>query len=271
MSTQTLYTYRWYSKEIEKAATDPTKVKKLAKELTAELTKEIGDGKAKPAPEPKGEDRPSPMEPGQKLLRIPFAEQVTPEMKTQGTYRKGYPEGLVLHFTAGHQTQTGSGGVTTGRNNGHTYLFMTADGVVHQAFPLNKWGYHAGTSYYPGLGSGVSKYLVGLEVANAGKLTGNKTWFGKTLPASEIRTVKAKDNVIAGSYQKYTKEQEEAIINLCLWLKANNPDVFNLDYVVGHDEVCSPKGRKNDPGGALSMTMPELRTLLKARWEKMKA
>jgi hypothetical protein len=53
---------------------------------------------------------------------------------------------------------------------------------------------------------------------------------------------------------------------LVAWLHLNNPGVFSLDRVVGHDEV-SP-GRKTDPGAAIVhedkvLSMPEFRQLCK--------
>ncbi len=108
---------------------------------------------------------------------------------------------------------------------------------------------------------------MGIEIQAAGKLTkeGNtyKSYFGTTIPSAEVRTVATNNaNQKAGHYQKYTDAQETALVNLLLWLFKNNPDVFSLDFVVGHDEV-SP-GRKNDPGGALSSTMPKFRQKLKS-------
>lgn len=217
----------------------------------------------------KEKDRVSASAAGQKLLWIPFAEIVKPEMKARGTYRKAYPEGLTLHHTAGHQDKLGKSGVAYGREQGHLYLFMDQYGKIFQSFPLNKWGYHAGKSSYAGLGSGVSARLVGLEVAAAGKLdksgSGWKSYWGKPMPKEQVREVPKKNaNQQAGAYQRYTAAQEASIIELCLWLKRNNPTVFNFDYVVGHDEVAPT--RKNDPGGSLSMTMPALRDLLKKRY-----
>ena len=61
-----------------------------------------------------------------------------------------------------------------------------------------------------------------------------------------------------------------------MWLKRNNPDVFRFDYVAGHDEIAtlgspgSPKektlGRKQDPGGSLSLPMAEYREMLFSRY-----
>ena len=92
-----------------------------------------------------------------------------------------------------------------------------------------------------------------------------KTWFKKVIPVKEVRKVKARDNMVAGYYQAFTSEQEKALVDLCLYLDSTY-ESFSLDNVLGHDEVAP--GRKNDPGGSLSMTMPEFRQFLKA--EKIK-
>lgn len=225
----------------------------------------VGGVAPKPT-EPEEPDRPSVSEPGEKLLSHPLALK-TVSHKTQGTYRKGYPEGLIVHFTAGQCDDESDmvGTMEWGKGEGYAFWGIGPTGKLYESHPLNKWGHHAGTSSWPSLGSSVSKYLLGVEIASAGRLdSSRKSWFGKTYPESKTRTVKAEANRQAGTYLKYTDEQEETLIALCLWLKRNNPEVFNFDLVLGHDEV-SP-GRKNDPGGALSMTMPEFRELLKRKW-----
>lgn len=201
---------------------------------------------------------------GQKLLRVPFATQIKPEMKARGTYRKGYPEGAVVHFTAGRR-KDGAPAIAYGREQGHAYFVIDAEGEIFQAIPLNKWGYHAGTSSWPKLGSSVSQFLVGIEIMAAGQVKKRPdgsfvTWFGQIIPKSEVRYSKKRENIQEGFYQVYTAAQEASLEAMILWLKRNNPNVFDLNLVLGHDEV-SP-GRKNDPGAALSCTMPEFRKKL---------
>jgi N-acetyl-anhydromuramyl-L-alanine amidase AmpD len=217
----------------------------------------------KPAPKPA--ERPSAEMPAQRHLWIPYAERA-PAMKSQGKYPKSYPEGLVVHFSAGSSMKST---MDWGRGQGYLFLGIDKAGKVYQTNALNEWGHHAGVSSWPGLGSSVSSKLVGVEIDNAGKLTPisggkYKSWFGKVFDEKDVRHVTNEANRIAGTYEKYTEAQEEALIELCLWLKRNHPTAFSFDYVVGHDEVATPKGRKNDPGGALSMTMPQLRATLKA-------
>lgn len=186
------------------------------------------------------------------------------EMRTRGTYRKGYPEGAIVHFTAGHPHGERAVEYAVSQNT-YCYFVIGPDGTVYQNFPLNRWGYHAGKSEHDTLGKSVSQYLVGIEVTCAGKvekLNDNlfKPWFDLYLSQDEVRYVKKEQNRVAGWYHKYTEAQETSLTVLLLWLHQNNPDVFKLEYVLGHDEV-SP-GRKNDPGGSLSMTMPDFRAHL---------
>lgn len=202
-----------------------------------------------------------------KLLRCPFAEVVDPPLPTKGRYPKGYPEGAVVHYTAGAY---GLSELELARQVGFTYFLIDKDGGIHQGFPLDRWGSHAGVSSWPSLGPGnVSKRLVGIEVDCAGVVTpdgaGNFTsWWKSRIPREEVRIVYDEENRKAGAYHIYTKEQEESLTRLILWLKENNPEVFSLDLVLGHDEV-SP-GRKTDPGGSLSMTMPSYRQVLRHQW-----
>lgn len=204
-------------------------------------------------------------------LWIPFAKRMN-EIPTRWTYPQGYPKGAVVHFTAGRDNPEGT--VKYLGRMGFPCLVMGRDGKIYQAFPLNRGGHHSGTYHHD--------YSVGIEIVAAGKcepVTVNgvrkfKAWF-HTIPSeyfdeSEMRYVTRDGSRREGWYQKYTLAQEESLINLLLWLKSQAPDVFSFDDVKGHDECCDEGGRpgnKNDPGGALSMTMPEFRTLLKEKFE----
>ena len=204
-------------------------------------------------------------------------------MNTQGTFPSGYPQGAIVHFTAGGPDglNTAKGGI----RNGFCFFVIAPDGTVYQNFDLNRWGYHAGKSSHQKLGNSVSRFLVGIEVCNAGRLrqvdaSTFRPWFNDPLhyqqahepipagvpnpardfKADAVRFVEKRHNRESGWYHKYTAAQEQALTTLLLWLQKNAPGIFKLEYVLGHDEV-SP-GRKNDPGGSLSMTMPEYRAHL---------
>jgi N-acetyl-anhydromuramyl-L-alanine amidase AmpD len=205
---------------------------------------------------------------------IPWATIHKDEMKTLGKYKNGWCRGAIIHFTAG--ARPGQGTIDYGRKMGYCFLLIDGLGRLHQAHPISRWGWHAGASAYPGLNGAVSDELIGIEIACAGKVekvmvngeVKYKAWFHKKeseyFGPDDVRFVEAKDNMIKGYYQRYTKEQEETLKHLILWLKDNDPsNTFSFDFVLGHDSVCSPKGRKTDPGGSLSMSIPEYQKYLK--------
>jgi len=223
----------------------------------------------------KTQDRPSMSAKGTKSLWYPHAE-IIKSMKPSGKYTNNYPVGAVVHWTSGWSREGDRGNtanefakraINYGARQGYCYFTISETGQVYQSVPLDSWGSHAGKGSHPKLGTSLSSKLVGIEVCCAGRLTKKGSsyvsWFGAEFGAKEVRYSPKKDNIAAGYYHKYSEEQEKSLIDLLLWLHTNNPSVFNLDYVVGHDTI-SP-GRKTDPGGSLSMTIPELVKLLKSK------
>lgn len=198
------------------------------------------------------------------------------DMPVRGKYPKGFPEGLVVHYSSGHY----EGKVLAGENlnkwgaaQGYAYMSLTTDGTVVQDHPLDSWGQHCGVSAWPRLGSSLSSRLVGLEIVNAGLVARQengtaKTWFGTEIPAEQIREIQVAryPGETMGWYHAYTPEQERTLVELCLWLKGQAPDIFQFENVMGHDELryaAGHPGDKQDPGGSHSLGMPKLREQLK--------
>lgn len=205
-------------------------------------------------------------------------------MKTRGYYQGGFPKGAVVHYTAGRSRDKISGGsrnantnyeqgireVKYGCNSPFCYFLIDADGNVHQQFPLDRWGYHAGKSSYPKIGKNVSTSLVGIEVMCAGRLEYEsegkcKAWFTNTKKGDklfyehEYNFWNKNKNIQTGFYHKFTDKQKEALVDLILWMNDQSKD-FDLKKVLGHDEVAP--NRKNDPGGSLGMPMEDFREML---------
>lgn len=269
-----LYTARWNLSEAIKPyennqPIDLNKQKELLLDAKQSIDSILSAVSTQPVTPPQPEPpRPSPGAVGAKLLSHPLANFSFKHGATK-KFRKGYPEGLIVHFTAG-QCDTEDdmkGTMSWGKEQGYAFWGIGPTGKLYQSHKLDVSGAHAGSSSWPSLGSSVSQYTLGVEIACAGKVDASgKSWFDKTYPASRLRTVSSKDNIQAGTYVKFTDAQEKALIELCLWLKRNNPDVFNFDLVLGHDSV-SP-GRKSDPGGSLSMTIPQLQAKLKELYKQ---
>jgi len=203
---------------------------------------------------------------------------VEPVSHTQRGKIKGGPRGAVIHFTAG---QSAFSALDTGKKNGHYFMSIERNGQWHipTGFSIDSWGYHCGESKWPDHELGgfldCNRELMGIELVAGGRLTlknGHwETWFEKRIPIDQTRYVETTANIKGGTYHIFTPEQEKSLIDLLMFLKNNNPDRFNFDFVLGHDEVSGPQGlgywRKTDPGAALSMTMPEFRKLLKKKYE----
>lgn len=194
---------------------------------------------------------------GEKKLWIPWAKALKSGAK-RGTYPKKYPSGMVLHWTAGHRNGLESGNEVM-RSTGMLYLLGDKDGNIGQSDSLEYHGYHAGVSSHKFANGYVSDEWVGLELQAAGGLrkVGDQylPWFKKPIPAEEVVYSPKRENISEGYYHRYTYEQMMATRQLVCWLHLNNPEVFSIDRVCGHDEV-SP-GRKTDPGASVfAYTMP---------------
>lgn len=225
-------------------------------------------------------------------LWCPFASE-GPSMRARGPYQHGYPIGAVVHYTAGRFAGGAEQATRVMRDSArkHWYFAIADDGTILQPGPLNQWGSHAGRSWAKGLEDDpdqdyhwLSQYLVGVEVLSAGWVTSRGDahapyWNPKFSPSDtlfgpdEVRYASgdAWSNVTMDSYyHRYTAAQEAALRRLLLWLYMNNPTVFRIDNILGHDEVAVRRqpgpptlGRKQDPGGALSVSMATLREEIK--------
>jgi len=236
----------------------------------------------------------NPVKPGAKLLYWPNAViRKDLKKKGRGSYssESGLSVGSIVHYTAGNYKKGLQNAISSIEGSPYYFHCIATDGSFVQANPLNQWGHHAGESSWVINGKrvdGVSDYLDGIEMNNPGILTkiGSKYYayydLKSPIPDDQVRVItKDKHNVQKAAYMKYTSAQEKTLIEYLLWRKFNDPENYNFDYVLGHDEVAGntveddekkgyglARDRKNDPGGALSMTMPELRSLLKKEYAK---
>jgi len=180
-------------------------------------------------------------------------------MPVQGMYEKKYPVGAVIHYTASGNSLYD---IDHGKKKGLCYWLISVDGTVFQTASLDSWGWHAGISSHPTLGESLSRKLLGIEVDCPGRLDkvpqGWRTWYGDYIPNEKVN-ICADANGHDEGYCKFTFEQENALERLLVWLKLNNPTVFEFENVLGHSEI-SP--RKTDPGGSLFMEMSDYRKFL---------
>lgn len=217
---------------------------------------------------------------------IPFAKRTPFAMVARGEQR---PQGLIVHWTAGRPRDSAVATMEYGKNQGYFYLCIDATGQLWQSNKLSDWGWHTGNAAWDGLDS-PARQCVGVEVCCAGKVTpvivngkrkfapwyalgkdGQIVSYADLLDESDVREDKDGwdgDHSFAGWYHKYTEAQEATLKRLCLWLKENDPQNFKLEWVLGHDEIALPHGRKTDPGASLTLGMPKFREDLLLEWQK---
>jgi hypothetical protein len=203
---------------------------------------------------------------------IVFVKGVKWQSKGRFITPSGKPMGLVVHYTvSGRSPKSATGVVSYFANTPKTLGYQLACPIMDEDGDLympEGWkmfedrNNHAGPSKW-GKITDISSKFMGVEICNWGLLDSKSRLMVEPM---DVRTIMVKkNNIVAGDYQKYTGMQERELINLCMKMKRECPD-FSFDNVVGHDEICIPSGRKMDPGGCLSMSMPEFRAMLKQKW-----
>lgn len=179
----------------------------------------------------------------------------------------GKAKGLVIHFTEGH-----TGGKDEALNTlsylksqGYGCLVMDESGIIYCGdLGVNARGAHAGKGLWNGISS-ANTQLYGIEVCNPGLVEKKGesfyySWGDKITKSEDLARIRhvTSDIVEPGYYFTYSEAQETALINFCLWQLATNPE-FKIENITGHDDYALPRGRKQDPGGSLSMTMEQFR------------
>ena len=192
------------------------------------------------------------------------------QMKTKGLYKKTRPIGAIIHTTAGSQNQTYQEAIDWAiKESICSYLVIDRAGLVAQSTPFNKWGSHAGASFWPGANNitGVSQYFLGIELICPGllKKTGGNYYTSFNKKIDDINQVRLDKK--GRAFFKLSIEQENSLVELLNYLEREFRQYgFSFSNIFGHDEVCEPLGRKSDPGASLSMTMPEFRSKLLKEW-----
>jgi len=180
------------------------------------------------------------------------------------------PIGLIVHYTVSGKTELAAKNVAgyfagTPKSLGYQLAcpIMSESGKLYVSKDwdiLKDCNNNAGPSSWKGM-TNLSQRFMGIEICNWGLLDNKTTKF---VAEKDKRVSTQRDNIKAGTYEKYTHKQELALINLCFYLRKTCPG-FKFENVVGHDEIAP--NRKSDPGASLSMTMTQFRWHLSSTYE----
>lgn len=158
---------------------------------------------------------------------------------------------LVIHYTAGTTAAGAVNWFQAPAAKASAHLVVDRDGSVTQMMAFNRIAWHAGKSSWQGLDS-LNGYAIGIEIANAGKLTRRAdgswvNWAGNRIADHEVVIARHKNETTETGWHTYTPEQLEAVVAIGSALQ----ETYRFNDVLGHEDI-SP-GRKVDPGPAFPM------------------
>jgi N-acetylmuramoyl-L-alanine amidase len=160
------------------------------------------------------------------------------------------PEFLVIHYTAGTNSQGSVDWLCQPRAQASAHLVIGRDGQVVQLVAFNRKAWHAGTSQWDGR-RGVNAFSIGIELDNAGRLDGKEgqwvSWQGVAIPDEEVVERAHPGDGVTSGWHTYSALQLAAVSEISSLLV----EKYGLRDVIGHEDV-SP-GRKVDPGPSFPM------------------
>jgi N-acetylmuramoyl-L-alanine amidase len=171
---------------------------------------------------------------------------------TSGRFTGNNLQFLVMHYTAGTSASSAVKTLTNRNIKASAHVVVGRDGAITQLVPFNMVAWHAGTSTWRGL-SGLNKYSIGIEIANAGLLEKSAdgkfyAWYGEEIPASQVTEAPHKNApTVRRAWHRYTDKQIEVSLQLAEVLVAQ----YSLKEIIGHDDIA-PR-RKTDPGPAFPL------------------
>ncbi len=164
-----------------------------------------------------------------------------------GAFARSRPDTIVMHFTAGGKIEGSVNWLCNPNAKASAHVVIGRDGSVVQLVPFNTIAWHAGTSSWKER-SGLNKYSIGIEMANAGALNKQGDRF-----LTSFNSVVAPENVFEGTHRNetqpryweaYTEAQIERSRELCALLIST----YKIKEILGHEEIAP--SRKTDPGPA---------------------
>jgi len=130
---------------------------------------------------------------------------------------------IILHFDAASNSTSAVNWLTQKASGVSADLHITRDGKVTQMAKFNQITWHAGKSEWNGF-TNLNRYAIGIEQENMG--------------------------MVKGVYQDWTEVQIQKCIDVCKALVKAYPSITDI---LGHEEVATPRGRKDDPGPKFPM------------------
>lgn len=178
------------------------------------------------------------------------------------------PALIVLHYTGGDSYEGAINWLTTKRppdkaSSAHLVIDDDREDRVAQLVPFNVRAWHVGPSSFNATADGgayryqsLNTHAIGIELVNPGwvQQRADGTWTTRVgTKVSQDRVILQKHRLASCPYRAwrdFPKHQVDTTVAVCEALIAKYP---SIKFIVGHDEVALPVGRKIDPGPALDV------------------
>jgi N-acetylmuramoyl-L-alanine amidase len=166
---------------------------------------------------------------------------------------------IVIHYTAGETAAGAIDWFERPEAKASAHIVIDRDGTVTQMVPFNRRAWHAGESRWGEL-TGLNAYSIGIEIANAGKLTRQAngrwlTWSKKTIEDSHVSIATHKNELRETGWHEYEDAQIAAVIDVGMAIAQK----YEIVDVLGHDDIAP--NRKVDPGPLFPMSSVRSRIL----------
>lgn len=176
------------------------------------------------------------------------SEIIEPNKDLAGLFLEGEPSGITLHYSAARNLSATLGALAANKLKYH--IIITREGSIVQIARLDHRVNHAGKASWHGKSPNRSHWAV--CILSWGMLDDlGRTWTGIPLSPKEIQYQ-------GNTYWDSATIEQEASLNLFLRWAVSSYGI-PASGVCGHDECCIPFGRKKDPGGIFSFSLPALR------------
>lgn len=170
----------------------------------------------------------------------------------------GKPLGVTLHYASDRDSKRVINWLKQEKLGYH--IIIERDGTVVQTCSFDKRVDHAGAATWKNLSP--NRHHIAICVMSWGKLLANKekyfNWTGHEIDFNDV-AIRANFKGVSGYWDKATQKQEISLMVLLNWLVNSGIEPSNI---CGHDESCLPQGRKQDPGGVLSLSSDAIRKQL---------
>lgn len=175
---------------------------------------------------------------------------------------EGTPLGVTIHYLAERNVANAIVGLRSNKLGYH--LIIDRDGHVVQCGDFSERMNHAGRATWRGVSPNRRHLAVAVvswgEVAKIQDAFGYKAWTGAKVNVFDVVTRRGNVDNVWRYWDAATAAQEDSLFHFLAWaVKSGGIDPRS---VCGHDEAAIPFGRKNDPGGVLSLSMQQIRDIL---------